>query len=429
MMNAEIISIGNELLIGDTVNTNASWIGRFLTEKGFRIRYVHTIPDHESVIGAVLREAMGRSQLIVTTGGLGPTHDDITKKVVAEIFDSELVMNEKVLSFIESIFNRRGLTMSRSNIDQALVPGCCQVLFNRKGTAPGLWLEENGSCLAVLPGVPYEMRYLMEKEVTKRIAERFSDQEFRAVRYLKTAGVSESHLSDEVIGELASYLNGDVEVAYLPSPSGVTLRVTATGGSDKESDERLQPVLEYIYRRAGGFIYGEGRDRTLSEVIGTILRERKLTLSVAESCTGGFLANSLTDHPGSSDFFLGGVVAYDNAVKQSLLKVSLADIEREGAVSRTVALQMAEGVATRTGSDIGVSTTGIAGPGGGTEEKPVGTVWMGFYLMGERFALKAQFTNDRLINKERTATVVLETVRRKLNELDHFPYGLKPVYS
>lgn len=428
MIHAEIISIGNELLIGDTVNTNASWIGRFLTEKGFRIRYVHTIPDYESVIRRVLKEAMGRSQLIVTTGGLGPTHDDITKKVVADLFDSALVTNKDVLSFIEAIFERRGLPMSRSNIDQALVPDCSQVLFNRKGTAPGMWLEENGSCLAVLPGVPYEMRYLMEEEVSKRIAERFSDQEFRTVRYLKTAGVSESHLSDDVIGELVSFLNGHVEVAYLPSPSGVTLRVTTSGNSGKESEVRMQPVLEYIYKQAGEYIYGEGRDRTLSEVIGTMLRERKRTLSVAESCTGGYIANSLTDYPGSSDFFLGGVVAYDNSVKSSLLKVSSADLEREGAVSRTVALQMAEGVATLTGSDIGVSTTGIAGPSGGTKEKPVGTVWMGFYLMGERFALNAQFTNDRLINKERTATVVLETVRRKLSNLDHFPYDLKPDY-
>ncbi len=427
-MKAHIISIGNELLIGDTINTNASWIGRFLTERGFHVEEVRTITDdYEHIIGS-LHHAFEQADLIISTGGLGPTHDDVTKKAVADMFNSEMILNDEVLEFIREIFRRRGLHFTRSNKDQAMVPKVCEVLFNRKGTAPGMWFEKNGSYLAVLPGVPHEMRHLMETGVEQKIHDHFSGKQFRATRYLRTAGVSESSLSDELVGDLGKFIRNGNGIAYLPSPSGVTIRASTNGTSTEDAESRLKPLVDHIHARAGAYIFGEGRDLELSEVLGQVLNRNNLTLAAAESCTGGLLCNEITDIPGSSAYFTGGVIAYSNQVKINELGVSEKDIQTFGAVSKQVSLQMAKGVAEKFNSDIGVSTTGIAGPEGGTKEKPVGTVWMGFYIDGQHFALQARFTNDRLINKERTVMVVLETLRRNLLNLGTTPYDLKPHY-
>lgn len=427
-MKAHIISIGNELLIGDTVNTNASWIGRFLTERGFHVEEVRTITDDYDHIISSVHNGFEHADLIISTGGLGPTHDDVTKKAVADLFNSEMVLNEKILEFIKKIFKRRGLHFTRSNQDQAMVPAVCEVLFNEKGTAPGMWFEKEGSYLAVLPGVPHEMRYLMETRVEQKIHNHFAGKQFRATKYLRTAGVSESSLSDEVVGDLSEFIHNGNGIAYLPSPSGVTIRASTNGTSTQDAESRLQPLIDHIYSRASAYIFGEGRDIHLSEVLGQILIQKNLTLAAAESCTGGLLCNEITDIPGSSTYFTGGVIAYSNQVKINELEVSEEDIQTYGAVSKQAALQMAKGVAEKYRSDIGVSTTGIAGPDGGTKEKPVGTVWMGFYIDGQHFALQARFTNDRLINKERTVMVVLETLRRELLNLGTTPYDLKPHY-
>ncbi|MEX0994093.1 MAG: competence/damage-inducible protein A [Balneolaceae bacterium] len=428
-MKAHIISIGNELLIGDTVNTNASWIGRFLTEQGFQVEEVRTITDDYDAIIQSIRYSIDQADLVVTTGGLGPTHDDITKKAVADLFQAELVLNERVLSHIKEIFRTRGLLFSPSNRDQALVPEGFEVLFNKKGTAPGLWFESNGSYLAVLPGVPHEMKYLMENRVAGKINDTFPRQEFHAVRYLKTAGVAESTLSDEVIGDLSEYLNNGTGIAFLPGPAGVTIRLSTVGGSEMEAEEQMKPAMEFIYKRAGALIYGEGRDVQVSEILGNLLKKNRLALAAAESCTGGLLSDTITNIPGSSEYFLGGVIAYSNRIKRDELNIEMELIDRHGAVSREVALQMARGVAIKFGADIGVSATGIAGPGGGTKEKPVGMVWMGFYLPDKHFALRARFTNDRIKNKQRTVTVMLETIRRQLLGMNSFPYDLNPDYS
>ncbi len=426
MKNVHIISIGNELLIGDTVNTNASWIGRFLTERGFRVDEVRTISDSYAGIQQALKYALEHASLVICTGGIGPTHDDITKKAVAELFSSEMILNRKVLAHIKEIFNRRELRFTRSNRDQAMVPDSCEVLFNKKGTAPGMWFQEFGSCLVVLPGVPFEMKYLMENKVGEKIERYFTNQEYRATRYLKTAGVPESTLSDEVIGDLSEHLRNGYEVAYLPSPSGVTLRVSSNSKSLQDAEEKLELLLDYIRQKAGPLIFGEGRDLMLSETVGNILAERGLTIGAAESCTGGLIANSITDIPGSSRYFPGSIVAYENRVKTDFLGVSAEDLHGYGAVSKKVALQMAKGICKCLKTDIGVSATGIAGPGGGTRQKPVGTVWMGFYINNKHFALKARFSKDRLINKERTVMLILETVRRELLQMDSTPYDLKP---
>ena len=427
MLKAWIISIGNELLIGDTVNTNATWIGRFLTEQGFSVEEVRTISDGYEKIRQAIGEGLNRADLVVTTGGLGPTHDDVTKKAVADLFDADLTVDQRVLSHVKEIFRRRELKMTPSNREQALIPQGFSVLFNNKGTAPGLWLGREGSAaLAILPGVPYEMQYLMESAVKPAIRKRFPDRSYQVTRYLKTAGISESQLSERVIGDLGSFLNNGIGVAYLPSPSGVTIRVSRSGADLELAKSELDPVIRHIKQRADGLIYGEGRDLTLSEVVGGLLRKRGLKIAVAESCTGGFVCNELTNIAGSSDYFPGGEVAYDNEIKAERLGVDPGTLKRYGAVSKQTALELADGAARQFRADIGVSTTGVAGPGGGSRDKPVGTVWIGFRFDEDLFALKARFTQDRLVNKERTAAVLLETVRRYLMQIEPYPYDLKP---
>jgi nicotinamide-nucleotide amidase len=419
MKKAHIITIGNELLIGDTVNTNASWIGSKLTEWGFSVQKMVSIQDDFKPITHNISISLKEAHLTIITGGLGPTHDDITKKAVAELFESEMVENEDVLNHVKGIFEKRGFVFSQSNREQALVPECCDVLFNNQGTAPGMWFEKEGHYLAVLPGVPFEMKYLMEKRVAQKIGQFFPDRETIITEYFRTAGIPESTLSDTV-GNLDEFTTNGVEIAYLPNPSGVTIRISAN------SEEKLIKLRQKLQDRAGKYIYGRGKNLNLAEVVGKILVEKNLTIATAESCTGGMLANQITDIAGSSRYMLGGVVAYSNDVKKNILGVSQDSLDQYGAVSKAVALEMAKGVAKKLGADIGVSTTGIAGPGGGTEEKPVGLVWMGFWLNGEHFALRSVFTNDRLINKERTVMVVLESVRRHLLDIESMPYELKP---
>jgi len=425
MKRAHIISIGNELLIGDTVNTNASWIGRFLTEKGFRVDEVLTISDNYESIVASVKWSLEHADLVITTGGLGPTHDDITKKAVADIFDSRMITDEDILAHIKKMFALRGFTFSESNREQAMIPEGCDVLFNNRGTAPGMWFQKNGSFLAVLPGIPNEMKFLMEKRVSEKIDTQFQETGFRAVKYLKTAGVTESSLSDDYIGNLSHFIDNDFEIAYLPNPGGVTIRIACQEKTEEDSDLKISELENYIREKAGSVIYGEGRDFTLSEALGNLLKCRNYTLAAAESCTGGYLSNEITNVSGCSNYMKGGITAYSNEIKAGHLKVSESEIEKYGAVSKQVALAMAYGISEKFGSDIGVSTTGIAGPGGGSPEKPVGTVWMGFRILDQHFAMKAILTKDRLLNKERSSIIVLETIRRVLLNIESMPYNLK----
>jgi len=426
MRKAHIITIGNELLIGDTVNTNASWLGGLLSEQGFDVEQVFTVPDDYEIIFEKIKLSLSKAALTVVTGGLGPTHDDITKKVVADIFDTELIENCEVLEYIKSIFERRGFQFSPSNAAQALVPSNCEVLFNNKGTAPGMWFEDSGYVLIVLPGVPTEMKFLMEKRAIPKLHEKYPDREVWATRYFKTAGVPESTLSEQ-IGDLKDFVNNGIGVAYLPNVAGVTIRISSSSTNSGAAEEKLNELKDHLYEKAGDVIFGEGKNLTLEEVVGKVLADHNLTIAAAESCTGGLLSSKITDVPGSSHYMIGGVVSYANEIKIKTLGVPRNVLEEHGAVSKTVALQMAKGVAEMMGTDIGVSATGIAGPDGGTPEKPVGTVWMGFWIKGEQFALKAVLSNDRLINKERTVMIILETVRRRILNLENYPYHLKPI--
>lgn len=427
-MTGIIISIGNELLIGDTVNTNASWLGKYLTGQGIEVIRIHTISDELSMVRETIAESLKAADIVICTGGLGPTHDDVTKKAVAMLFDAKMTVHKPTLGFIKNIFEKRNIPFSKSNYEQAEVPDNAEVLFNKQGTAPGLWFEERDSLLAVLPGVPYEMKQLVLNKVKPKLDTLTGGNEKRFSRYLLTAGVGESTLSDNIIGNLDPFLNDNLSVAYLPSPQGTRIRISGYGHSEEEVEKHMKPVLEHIYHSASHLIVGEGKELTLSEALGELLRKQGLTLAVAESCTGGFIADSITDIAGSSDYFLGGVVTYSNQAKVNLLEVRQEDLQNAGAVSKPVALQMARAAATRLGADIGISTTGIAGPGGGTEEKPVGTVWIGFWTKDDHFTVRALFTNNRLINKERSSAVALEIVRRNILGYKELPYDLKPQY-
>lgn len=427
-MTGIIISIGNELLIGDTVNTNASWLGKFLVDQGIEVIRIHTISDDLSIVRDTINESLEAADIVISTGGLGPTHDDVTKKAVAMLFNAEMTVHKPTLGFIKKIFEKRNIPFSKSNYEQAEVPDNAEVLFNKQGTAPGLWFEERDSLLAVLPGVPYEMKELVNHKVKPKLEAITGGNEKRYSRYLLTSGVGESTLSDNVVGNLEPFLNDNLSVAYLPSPQGTRIRISGYGHSEEEVEEHMKPVIDHILEKASYLIVGEGKELTLGEALGNLLRENKLTLAIAESCTGGQIADSVTNILGSSDYFLGGMVTYSNKAKVQLLDVSENDLERYGAVSKQVALQMARAAASRFGADIGISTTGIAGPGGGTEEKPVGTVWVGFWSKDDHFAVKALFTNDRLINKERSSAVALEIIRRKILGYEKLPYDLKPHY-
>lgn len=429
MKTAHIISIGNELLIGDTLNTNAAWIGRYLSGMGFNVEQIITLPDSYDSIRSCLERSFRHANVTIVTGGLGPTHDDITKQVVADLFKSRLVEDAEVLNHIKKIFDKRDFKFSRSNAEQALIPHNCAVLFNQKGTAPGLWYEKNNHTVAVLPGVPHEMKYLMEDKVSEKLKSTFLDLRAKRIEYFHTAGVPESTLSDDVVGDLDEYLGPNVEIAYLPNPGGVTIRWSSLDLETENGDRALEKFRKMLYEKAGDVIFSEGKDRDLSAVTGKLLADGGLSISVAESCTGGRLGDVITNVPGSSQYMYGGLIAYSNHLKMEHLDVPQEDLLTFGAVSKQVALQMAKAATQKFGSSIGVSTTGVAGPGGGTREKPVGTVWMGFWFKDKHFALKAIFTEDREINKQRTAMVVLETIRRQLLGVKSFPYNLTPVYS
>lgn len=411
-MNVASVTVGDELLIGQVVDTNAAWIGEQLNLVGARVTCNITVGDDDADIQRALARAFEEAELVLVTGGLGPTHDDVTREAVAAFFGAPLSLDEAVLAALEERFSKRGRPMASINRRQAMVPQGFTVLPNPKGTAPGLWYAEaqgeEERLIAVLPGVPHEMKYLLEAEVLPRLRER-SGLEFIEHRTLLTTGIGESSLEDKM-GDLSAYLNHSVRLASLPSTSGVRLRLTGRGSAVADVVADLDRLEAYLRERVGRYIFGAG-DETLEGVVGRLLRERNLTVAVAESCTGGHVANRMTNVGGSSSYFLGGIIAYGNHVKYDLLGVPDDVLERDGAVSEAVARHMAVGVRRQLGADIGVSTTGIAGPGGGTEDKPVGTVWVGFADANGDRAVHFHFVDDRILNKELTGTAVLNMLR------------------
>ncbi len=421
MMLAHQISVGNELLLGDTVNTNASWISQRLSEHGIRCVHVATVPDDKPAILAAIGFSLREADVTILTGGLGPTHDDITKTCLLEYFNVKMVSHEPTLDRIRRMFEARGIPFSPSNTAQADVPQNCDVLFNSQGTAPGMWFSEQGKVLIVLPGVPREMKHLMTDEVLPRLRALVGASTLHK-QYLQLTGIGESTLSDLVIGDVSSFLKPGIELAYLPHPHGISLRITSYNGLAEDA-ARLKT---HILSTAGQYVFSELPDIDLEQVVVELASERHTSIATAESCTGGWISNLITNVPGSSAVFKGSIVAYDNSVKQSLLDVPESVLMEHGAVSKQVALILAKSVAMKLGADIGISTTGIAGPSGGTETKPVGLVWIGFWSHDAHFAVQARFFRDRILNKERSAKVTLEIVRRQLLGIPGMPFDLKP---
>lgn len=407
-MNAIIITIGDEILLGQILDTNAKYIASGLTGLGAEVVEMLSIPDKREEIYKAVDYAMQEADLIIVTGGLGPTKDDVTKKVLAEYFGSHLVVNEEVMGWLKDLLGARGIALNENNRSQAVLPDNCRILRNCKGTASGMWFERGWKSLISLPGVPFEMEHLMETYVLPDLKVKYPHLQLK-YKMLKVYDIPESELAQR-LDEWENTLPDGLKLAYLPSPGLVKLRLTAKG----EGVKHLSEYYEYLKAQLDGLNYAEGEDGALEKQFGKILREKGTTIATAESCTGGYIAHLITSVPGSSEYFKGSVVSYANEIKIKVLGVDAADIEREGAVSEAVVLQMAEGVKKLLGTDYAVSTSGVAGPDGGTPEKPVGTVWIGVATPDKTFARKFVFSFTRERNIAKASAKALELV---LNEV------------
>ena len=404
-MRVGIISIGNELLNGRTVNSNASYIGGRLYNIGIVVEQVVTVRDDEDAIRRALQDALGRMEAVIVTGGLGPTHDDITKKVLADFFHSRLIFDEAVLQKVQERFRRRGMIMPETNRNQALFPEKAKKIDNPVGTAPGMHFEHEGKHIFVLPGVPKEMQEMIDSYVAPFL-QKIAHMEPITVHFYRTTGVAESklyQLCKELFDRYPEY-----EIAFLPKIAGVDIRIAEKPGGD--SYEEFEKIL---YEKIGKYVFTKG-DEELEAVVGRLLREQGLTISVAESCTGGLIQDRLTNVPGSSDYFLGGMVTYSNESKIKHLGVTKQSLEKYGAVSEAVAREMAAGVRKAMTTDIAISTTGIAGPSGATPEKPVGLIYIGIATTEKVTVRRFVLGVERLINKQQGAVAALELLRREL---------------
>lgn len=410
-MRAQLVTIGTELLLGLTVDTNAAWIGQALASHGIRLDRRVTVGDDPVAIREAVREALARADLVLTTGGLGPTRDDLTKHAVAGVLGRRLVFREEVWAELEARYARLGRPLSPANRTQADLPEGAVVLSNPRGTAPGIWIASEPGLIVMLPGVPREMRGLMTDEVLPRLAAA-AGVVVRS-RTVRTAGIPESNLAAKLAGieeELAP-----LTLAYLPEVAGVDLRVTAWELSPEEADRRLEEAIRLLRARLPDHAYGEER-ADLAEIVLAGLRRGGHRLAVAESCTGGLLGARLTAVPGSSDGFAGGVIVYENAAKIVAAGVPEAVLQDHGAVSEEVARALATGAARNFSTDTAVGITGIAGPSGGTAEKPVGTVCVGYHLGGDTWSEQVGLPGNRAEIRERAVQLALHRLWRRLSE-------------
>jgi len=422
-MNVHLLTIGDELLIGQTANTNAAWLGDRLSTLGMQVERVVTVGDTPARMREELDRAVHRARLTILTGGLGPTHDDVTREVLSDYFDAPLRTDDEILDRIRRYYERRGRQMPRSAPALAQVPEGFETLDNPVGAAVGLWyraeVEGTEHLVAVLPGIPEEMKGIFQSAVEPRL-EALDDVRGVVHRTLVTSGIGESSLQER-LGDLSDLLDENIHLAYLPSTSGVRMRLTAQNGESTGARQQLDRLEDRIRDRVGEHVIGTG-DVELEAVLGEQLRATGRTVASAESATGGLVGHRLTSVSGSSDYYEGSVVAYSNSVKHSLLGVKEETLDEYGAVSEPVALQMAIGAREALGVDVGVATSGIAGPTGGTEEKPVGTVWLGYADGVRTRAVRRQFVEDRTLNKELFASAALDLVRRELearDDVDH----------
>jgi len=411
MNSAEIITVGDELLIGQTVDTNSAWIGMQLNMRGVRVNRITSISDSREEIINALDEALGRADLVLMTGGLGPTSDDITKQTLAEYFGSGLVEDHEVLAEITERITGRNLEMNENNRRQALVPEICRVLANHAGTAPGMLFEKEEKIIISMPGVPSEMKHIMKEHVLPMVSARAGGRTI-IHRNIMTYGTFEAKLAERLEG-FERELHPAVKLAYLPAHGVIKLRLTGSGDDCEEVRRIVEEQVHKLYTIIPDVIYGED-EVTLEEALGKLLLSNNLTISTAESCTGGKIASLITSVPGSSAWYKGSVIAYDNAVKTVLLGVDPETISRHGAVSEETAREMAEGMLRLLKTDYAIAVTGIAGPDGGTPEKPVGTVWIAVASSGGVVADKHRFADDRMINISRSSYTALNMLRKQI---------------
>lgn len=407
-MLAEIIIIGDEILIGQVADTNSAWLAARLNDSGLQVNRITAVADRPSDISAELGKALERVDIVLTTGGLGPTKDDLTKKVLADFFGMELALHQPTLDFIGEMLARRGVAFNTLNRSQALLPEGCIVLPNRNGTAPGMWFERNGKVVVSMPGVPFEMKALIDEEILPRLKKHFR---LNAIVH-KTAvthGLAESLLA-ETIAAWEEALPAELRLAYLPSPLGVRLRLSAYEVDRTLARQEIARQFELLEQIIPQYIVGYD-DASIESVVGELLLRHGETVAVAESCTGGTLASRITLRPGASEYFRGGVVAYANEVKINLLGVKKQTLEQHGAVSRETAVEMAEGIRRVTGATYGIATTGVAGPSGGSPEKPVGTVWMAVATPAGVIARKHNFGALREPTIQRASAAALNLLR------------------
>lgn len=400
-MNIEIITIGDELLIGQVVDTNSAWMSRQMSGAGFDVTYITSIKDRKEAIYTAIEDGFKRADILLLTGGNGPTKDDITKSTLCEYFNEELVFDNEVLENIETLFRERGVELNELTRNQAYVPNKSTVIQNRVGTAPILWFEKEGKVLVSMPGVPFEMRWAMTEEILPRLTKQFQTKRFlKQVFY--TQGISESALALH-LNNFEDELPTGFELAYLPGGGVIRLRLSVKGD---ENTKEIQKQANKLKNLLGEYLLAES-DEPLQQILGNRLKNKDLTISLAESCTGGYIAHLLTNIAGSSAYFKGGVVSYANSAKMNLLHVSEDTLNTHGAVSKQVVEEMAKGAIEAFNTDCAISVSGIAGPDGGTAEKPVGTVWICTICKDKIVSKQYSFGKSRENNKRRSAVMAM----------------------
>lgn len=413
LVKAEIIAIGDELLYGQIMDTNSHWISQELDLVGVKVVRKTTVGDNRTDILTAFAEAEKRADLILITGGLGPTQDDLTKPLLAEYFGCEIREVPEAVEAVTDFFRRRGREITPLNILQGHLPTCCTYVPNEVGTAPGMWFEQNGAYWMSMPGVPYEMKKLMKDFVLPKLPHIFKLPVIYH-KVIKTVGIGESWLAD-LIKDWENALPEHIRLAYLPSPGHVKLRLTAFGTDRLELEQQVAQQIELVMPLINNYVYGYDEE-TLESAIGKLLKSAGKTLALAESCSGGYISHLVTSIPGSSNYFNGSVVPYHNQFKQNLLGVKAETLNSHGAVSEETVKEMAEGVRKLFGADFGLSSSGIAGPDGGSAEKPVGTVWISCSGEGFTEAKKLQLTQDRMLNIQLTGVAVLNLLRICINQ-------------
>ncbi len=412
MVKAELITIGDEILIGQIVDTNSAWMADILHDNGIEVHQITSICDEANQIKETLDRAFERSDIILMTGGLGPTKDDITKSVLCEYFSDKLEFREDIFNQVQSLFASYGVEMPVINKHQAEVPSSCTALMNIKGTAPGMWFNQKGKVLVSMPGVPYEMKYLVEHEVLPRVKKQFKAPVL-VYQTVLTQGIGESSLMELLSGWENAVLDADLKLAWLPAAGKVRLRISGKGSSRLSLESKISQYVNQLPALIPEHFVGLESDK-LEVIIGDVLKESKQTLSTAESCTGGYIAHLITSIAGSSAFFDGTVVSYSNRIKETVLGVRWESLKKHGAVSKQVVEEMAVGVRKKMKTDYSIATSGIAGPAGGTKDKPVGTVWIAVATPSGVISEQFLFGKDREKNILRSAQTALRMLQKEI---------------